>query len=112
MRITISCFMVNRGGEGLFEHIATIIQFPGCLVLFGGTAAFNRLWEIELQFPSAGNYCLFSVSVATETRLRSAKYQHAAKTTLSRKKNDQTLHLKAIFERRSIEMTRRHKETE
>lgn len=79
-RIAISGFMVSRGGEGLFERIATIIQFPGCSVLFGGTAEFNRLGEIELQFPSVGNYCLYPVFVATIAKLRSAKYQGAGKT--------------------------------
>lgn len=62
MRIAISCFIVRRGREGLFERVSTIIQFSGCSVLFGGTARFNRLGEIELQFLSVGNYCLFSVS--------------------------------------------------
>lgn len=69
--------MVSRGGEGLFERRATIIPFPGCSVLFGATAGFNRLGEIELQFVSAGNYCLFSISIATEARLRLAKYRRS-----------------------------------
>lgn len=75
--------MASRGVEGLFEDIAPIIQFPGCSVLFQCSAGFNRLGEIELQFPSVGNYCSFSISVAAEARPRSAKYRRASKTTLS-----------------------------
>lgn len=40
--------MCGRGG-GVFENITTIIQSPGCSVVFRGAAGFKRLREIELQ---------------------------------------------------------------